>query len=319
MLFRDNPDFGPTLNAAAGRIGISATAVEKDYWVSQALRALAREHGESLIFKGGTSLSKALRLIERFSEDVDLLIRSDNRGRAACDALMKNMKTTVESELGGPSTAVGGSERGRHRAYRVEYPALHPPTLMLQTSVLLEMGIRGGTDPSAPMAIGSLLGDLLSENGVVLEDYADLAEFSLQVLHPGRTLLEKFSIVHLEAKRLEADEGASPKPNLVRHFYDVHQLLMDPSVVELLSDREATLSIIEDIRDTTVRYFNPGTPDLETCPSGGFAASPAFDEVTSASQRLGRAYEESMGELFYGKGTLPSWSAVCERVKKASI
>lgn len=142
---------------AAQRLGITATAVEKDYWVSQALRALAREHGESLIFKGGTSLSKALGLIERFSEDVDLLIRKEGRGRAACDTLMKGMQATVESELGGPSTPFGKSETGKHRAYRVEYPALSPPTLVVKTSVLLEMGIRGGTSPSTRCPSAHLL------------------------------------------------------------------------------------------------------------------------------------------------------------------
>jgi len=53
--FRDTDEFGPTLTAAAERLGISATAIEKDYWVSEILRVLARRYGDDFIFKGGTS------------------------------------------------------------------------------------------------------------------------------------------------------------------------------------------------------------------------------------------------------------------------
>jgi hypothetical protein len=56
-LFRDSEEFGPTLVAAAERLGISATAVEKDYWVSEVLRVLARNFAGDFIFKGGASLS----------------------------------------------------------------------------------------------------------------------------------------------------------------------------------------------------------------------------------------------------------------------
>jgi hypothetical protein len=52
--FRDLVEFGPTLDAAAERLGISPTAVEKDYWVSEVLRVLARDLGAAFIFKGGT-------------------------------------------------------------------------------------------------------------------------------------------------------------------------------------------------------------------------------------------------------------------------
>ena len=79
--FRDLVEFGPTLDAAAERIGISPTAVEKDYWVSEVLRVLARDFGAAFIFKGGTSLSKGCRIVERFSEDIDVLVLPAGRGR----------------------------------------------------------------------------------------------------------------------------------------------------------------------------------------------------------------------------------------------
>jgi predicted nucleotidyltransferase component of viral defense system len=61
---------------AAGRLGLQAASIEKDYWICWVLRGLfdLPEIGPQLTFKGGTSLSKAWKLIERFSEDIDLVI-----------------------------------------------------------------------------------------------------------------------------------------------------------------------------------------------------------------------------------------------------
>ena len=89
--YRDRPDFAATNDAAAERLGISAAIVEKDYWVTQALRILARDFAEDFIFKGGTSLSKGYRLVERFSEDIDVLVLPGDRSRGANDRLMKEM------------------------------------------------------------------------------------------------------------------------------------------------------------------------------------------------------------------------------------
>jgi hypothetical protein len=61
---------------AAARLGITPTIIEKDFWVCAVLRVLFRKSrfGKSLVFKGGTSLSKAHGLIQRFSEDIDLVL-----------------------------------------------------------------------------------------------------------------------------------------------------------------------------------------------------------------------------------------------------
>jgi predicted nucleotidyltransferase component of viral defense system len=55
------------------RLGVQPLAVEKDYWVCEALRAIVTTHPREIVFKGGTSLEK-LHIIRRFSEDLDLLV-----------------------------------------------------------------------------------------------------------------------------------------------------------------------------------------------------------------------------------------------------
>ena len=75
---RESPD---ALAASAARVaratGILMAQVEKDFWVTEVLRGVARcsaDTGVSAVFKGGTSLSKAFGLIQRFSEDVDVIV-----------------------------------------------------------------------------------------------------------------------------------------------------------------------------------------------------------------------------------------------------
>jgi predicted nucleotidyltransferase component of viral defense system len=76
-------DFPELLSTVARQLGINPAIVEKDYYVTEALRIIARDFGELVLFKGGTSLSKGWKLIERFSEDIDLYVREDcSSGRA---------------------------------------------------------------------------------------------------------------------------------------------------------------------------------------------------------------------------------------------
>lgn len=69
------------LEQVENTIGLPAFVVEKDWWVCVLLKAVFRsKYADSIIFKGGTSLSKAYNLIDRFSEDIDLIIDRHHKG-----------------------------------------------------------------------------------------------------------------------------------------------------------------------------------------------------------------------------------------------
>ena len=312
--FRDSNDFGPTLDAAAERLGISATAVERDYWVSQVLWVLAQRFDGDFIFKGGTSLSKGYKIVERFSEDVDVLVPPGGRGRGATDKLMKEMGDTVASGIRGAASLVGGSETGRHRCYEVRYPATRDATASVRTSVVLEMGVRGGSHPNERVPISCLLGDALAAAGTDLSEFTDLQPFDVVVLHPGRTLLEKLAHVDAAAKALERDAALVPDRRIGRHFYDVYQLLGDDRVLDLLADRDEIAEVMISIGDVTRAHFDGGEAS-EPRPEGDFAASPAFDLNSDVSRRLHAAYDDTMAELYFGRDPLPTWQAICERVE----
>lgn len=314
--FRDLPEFGPTIDAAAERLGISATAVEKDYWVSQVLNALESQFSGDYILKGGTSLSKGYGLIERFSEDIDILVLPGDRGRGATDKLMKAMSAEAAERIGGTATSVGGAETGRHRSYEIEYPALRKRTDLIQTSVLLEMGTRGGSEPSERVMSSNLLGSELARAGTDLSEFPDLEPFELAVLHPGRTLLEKLAGIHAEATRISAEPGVTANSRIGRHFYDVHELLADPLVLDFLATRDQVALIWDEIAEVTQAHFAKTDAPVEVRPEGGFAESPAFKLDSNVSERLRTAYEETMPQLYFGTDPSPSWNAIVEQVTR---
>lgn len=313
-LFRESTEFAPTLDAAAERLGISPTAVEKDYWVSQALRALGTRFADDFVFKGGTSLSKCFGIIERFSEDIDVLVLK-HPGRGV-DAVMKGMRDAVSEAFGGDYLDVRSGKR-EHRTSSIDYPAIRPQTGLIQTRVLLEMGIRGGEHPHELHQVGSLLGDVLEREGVDLTDFDDLGRFSVQVLHPGRTLIEKLVLVNDRVFELGIDPGETPDVRDGRHFYDIHELLDDARALSIFSDSNEMASVIASIEEVSARFHR--RPVGVPCrPEGGFATSAAFDPSTPVSQVFRRSYELTMPELHFGAGPLPTWEQVCDRVRSLS-
>jgi hypothetical protein len=311
--FRESNEFRPTLDAAAERLGISATAVEKDYWVSEVLRVLARDFAGDFIFKGGTSLPKGYRIVERFSEDIDILIIPAGRGRNTTGRLMKDMGHAAAAGIGGQAVKIGGSETGRHRSYQVSYPATREPTTLGRTSVLLEMGVRGGQDPHEPVTISCLLGGVLETAGTSLSEFADLEPFEVNVLHPGRTLLEKLILIHALTQQPETSAARRAEARSGRHFYDIYQLLDDDRVLDLLADRDQMMQVIASVQEIDRTYFGRSN-DTAPRPQDGFAASPAFDPGRDVSQRLRVGYEATMPQLYFGDGTLPTWDDICGRV-----
>jgi hypothetical protein len=223
--------------------------------------------------------------VERFSEDVDVLVPPGGRGRGATDKLMKEMSATVASGIRCAASPIGGSETGRHRCYDVRYPSTRGATALVRTSVVLEMGVRLALTRTSEFRSAASWGDALAAAGADLSGFTDLEPFDVVVLHPGRTLLEKPP--HIDAAALALERDAAPRPDrrIGRHFYDVFQLLGDDRVLDLLAERNEVAEVMISIGDVTRAHFGGGDAS-EPRPEGGFAASPAFDLSSDVSGRL---------------------------------
>jgi hypothetical protein len=280
-LLRDiRHDFAALVGRAAESLGIDPVFVEKDYWVTELLRSLAEPLavGEGLpavsvvVFKGGTSLSKAYRLIERFSEDVDILVMPPaGLGAGATDRLLKRLVERASDDLGLPGRLIT-STTGVKRNAEYAYPAVYAASV-LRSAVLLEMGIRGGAQPSSELAISSYVAQSAAEidPGLLAED---LAPVSIFVLGPERTLVEKLQLVHTAAAKAAEDPG--PLQRSGRHFYDIWRLLTAESVMAAL-DRYpgGIVELAEDVHDCSEAV---GFPSVRR-PAGGYADSAAFADA----------------------------------------
>lgn len=302
--------FKATVAAAAEKLGVQPIAAEKDYWVCEVLRAIVGAHGDEVVFKGGTSLEK-LRIVQRFSEDLDLLVVGNYSSKYAAKRAMKAMLSAAESTIGGKCTdEESGGNLGtlRRKAY-LRLPLERGDQsvgLADPTAVLIELGQSGGPNPSIDGQVESLLARALY--GAINGDWDDLRPFAVTILHPGRTLLEKLLRVNnfvVDPARRDTPHGL---PRIGRQFYDIWALLREPSVTDLLADKAKVDAILQSIFEVS-EQFSPDYP----VPSGGFAASDAFAADGEFTQGLRKQHDIAMRDLYYGSNP-PTFDDVIERV-----
>ena len=313
-LLREREDLSALCGVAGEQLGLPAAVVEKDYWVTQALRQLQTDYPGEFIFKGGTSLSKAYGLIERFSEDIDILVRErDGESKNARYKRIRQMTAVAADAVGDPGTRkkLFAEGTGLHRTELIQYgPDTDLPELMLP-SIRLDIGTAGGIKPNESRDIGTLLGDVLVEQrGISLTDFDDLTRFAMPVLHPGRTLVEKLLLVHTAATRSAYDVSQLGDFRAARHFYDIHCLLADDVSCHLLEDRSQFDEVLVDAERVSCEHFD----GISSRPDEGFASSVAFRAEPELRKALERGYTETMDVFYFGSGLYPSFDAVCDRV-----
>ena len=95
-LHENEKEFVTYVSSVAQQVGLPEVYIEKDYWVTYSLKNLSiSEYNHSVVFKGGTSLSKAHKLIHRFSEDIDLAVIANGMGDAQRKKLLKNVTNKI--------------------------------------------------------------------------------------------------------------------------------------------------------------------------------------------------------------------------------
>ncbi len=294
-MLHQRDDFADLLITVGEQTGAGAAIVEKDYWVTEALRVIAASFFTGVVFKGGTSLSKAWSLIERFSEDIDLLIRTEGEGletRGGRDRFMKEIAGAVAEIDGLTQTSAGSrSERGISRTSVYSYEPRAPALQGLDTTIMLEMGIRGRPQPSEVRQLRSMLSAALANTDL---DDGTLQRFNLTVLHPRRTLVEKLFAIHSACERWsEGDVAALQRQG--RHLTDIHELLGDRTIAEFAGGDEY-LAMVADVDEFSHIYF---PKDHRTPPNMRFADSSALQPDAKLRAALDAEHARS-GFLFYG-------------------
>lgn len=309
----DPDEFAEVVVTAAQQLDVRPLAVEKDYWACEALRAITFAHPGEVVFKGGTSLEK-LRIIRRFSEDLDLLVVGEYGSNRAAERALKAMVEAAATATGGEASGgrSGGKPGSFHRSAYLAPPLSHsgePGAIADVGAILVELGQSGGPNPHRDRQVTSLLARQLGNAGFDTSAWGDLAAFDVAVLHPGRTLIEKLLRVNNFASDPAAQEGVHGWPRIGRQFYDLWALLGNDEVLEFLHDKATVIEVLASCYEISQAF----TPDLPV-PDGGFAASPAFDSGGPLAVRLREEHDAAMDGLYYGTDTPPSFDEVLERI-----
>jgi Nucleotidyl transferase AbiEii toxin, Type IV TA system len=264
--------------------------IEKDYYVTEALRFLATTSRDKIIFKGGTSLAKGWNLIERFSEDIDIFLDpkafQPALGKNAIDRELRKLRDAVGrhpalSFVQNESQTIGGFGRNDRFSYAQRFGGPGE----VANRVLLEAGTASGREPSADIELWSYLGQYLHENKLSL-GAEDEGSFPLRLLHFRRTFVEKM---------------------FARHYYDLYQLSGHPEVQTMLRSTEYA-TIKADYDQISRTYF----PKSYFFPEGmSFARSDALFPQPALASVVGPEYEAQCRMLCYG--SYPSWDNVQNR------
>lgn len=224
-------------NRVAEELGITPFAAEKDWWVTRTLSIIfeMEDVAPHLVFKGGTSLSKAWNLIERFSEDVDLAIdraflgfteipkRKTNlrkkSGKFISEEFYPNLQQKfMEAGIGEgvqfTLEPVQSSDQDP-RIVNIFYPNIIELTGYINPRVQIEIGCRSLIEPYSERLVSSLV-DLQFVGYDFIEQ-----PFSVPSVNPEQTFLEKIFLLHEEFQKEEEKIRVN---RLSRHLYDLYRL-----------------------------------------------------------------------------------------------
>ncbi len=218
MLHNDKAVFEQIILRVSEEMGIEASIVEKDYYVTVFLQRIA-EMVPNIIFKGGTSLSKCYHLIDRFSEDIDLNIDTESK---PTEGQRKKLKESIVSAIDEFDFTLSNPENVRSRRdynrYIIDYPSVFQANYLKQ-HLIVETAVYIKAYPCKRMQATSLIYDYLLKQGYgqLIEQYA-LQPFELNVQIAERTLVDKvFALCDYYLS------GAVHEHS--RHVYDIYKLL----------------------------------------------------------------------------------------------
>lgn len=245
-----------TIDRAEQLSGISAKAIEKDWWVTLTLKALFQTaYSKYIVFKGGTSLSKCWKLIARFSEDIDIALAPEAFGMAyienpsksavnrlkkkGCSFTSHELRAALETkilELGVPTNMVITEAAPISKRFPdtdpqtlyISYPSLYESSYYIKNEVKVESSVRSLRIPYTTEPIHSLLNEI-NPNPAYGE-----APFNVDAVVPRKTFLEKAFLLHEEFGK--PDKSKIRSERMSRHLYDLGNIMNTPFGREALND-----------------------------------------------------------------------------------
>jgi hypothetical protein len=323
--------------ATANRIGTTVQNIEKDFWVCWTLDALfngLKPGGPRLLFKGGTSLSKAYGLISRFSEDIDVTVFRADIGQPASIAELealsnKQRKKQLNANKHACQKAIGGPLRGElsaiatramnetgrkpdelrivpaeddpdEQSLLVVYPSAVEVSEYVRPFVKIESGAKSALEPHEARTITPYVAEDLATR-------SDLSVPNVTTVDPERTSLDKIVILHGLRRWFEQrGELRGGGQRVSRHYYDVHRLIGSPAGKKALDDRALAADCVRHAR----MFFYRREFGLESAEPGSFALSPADGMIDALRRDYG-----AMSTMIFE--TVPPFENVLDSIRAA--
>jgi hypothetical protein len=345
-----NPDFLKVISASeqdrqglflatASRLGTPIQNVEKDFWVTWTLDLLfngRQENEPRLLFKGGTSLSKAYGLISRFSEDIDITVFREDIGqhievenleglsgkrqrqlldeiKEACQsyiqgALINRLNTQIQEVFGAagiPITVpvvIRDQDDPDQQTLLVRYPTVSAePNSYIKPTVKIEAGAKSALDPHREVTVKPYLSDDLPDT--------DLLVANVVTIDAERTFWDKVVILHGLRKWHDNRGEVRQQGNRVsRHYYDLYRLLNSGAGLNAIQN----LVLGTDCVRHALMFFNRPDYELQSALNGSFAITPTAGMV----DELKRDYQAMSGMIF---GEVPEFSEVLTSIEKLEM
>ncbi len=294
----------------SARMGTTAVVIEKDFWVCWVLEKIfvAKNLRNKLLFKGGTSLSKVYKVIERFSEDIDLildwnlvsnenpnLVRSKNKQNTFNRQINEYAQGYIASQLlpelealYAPICQLEIDQKDPH-CVNISYPKAFNDSY-IRPEVRLEIGPLASWQPNREFTITSYAAEYfpgLFSNG----------EISVRAIEGKRTFWEKATILHQETHR---PEGKLQPSRYSRHYYDLAMLARSEIRDQALSD----LGLLKDVVVFKEKFYPVSWAHYETAVPGLLQLIPpervrqSLVKDYQAMQDMIFGYKPSISEIF---------------------
>lgn len=301
--------FRQAVQFTAQQMNIPEIYVEKDYWVTFALHTIFNHDiGKDTIFKGGTALSKCFNLIERFSEDIDLVVlRHDGESNNKLTNKIKKISEVINTVL--PEVVVEevthkmGMNRKTAHTYAKEFNGNYG---QVRDVIIIEATWLGYFEPYTTKSINSYVGNMMIANGqseIAKEN--GLLSFEVLVLESVRTLCEKImSLVRFSY----SDNPIDDLKKKIRHAYDLHQLLQQKELFEFFHSIDFEKMLLTVANDDVISFKN-NNEWLVNHPVDAIV----FKELDRVWNELKVTYTSDFKNLVYGD--LPNETVIRETLK----
>ncbi|WP_126938673.1 nucleotidyl transferase AbiEii/AbiGii toxin family protein [Veillonella sp. VA142] len=307
LLEISNEELELVITSTSDKLNLSKAIVEKDLWVCMILNYLFSEfkYKDAIVFKGGTSLSKVYKLIERFSEDIDLALdweilgygarepyedRSNTKQIKFNDTLNNDTKVFLKCELL-PILQNDFNKILKDKSWNFyidevdgqticfDYPKNYTDSSILQV-IRLEIGCLAEPIPVNHRMITTYIEDVYPE--IFNENIEVIAVDSL------RTFFEKLTILHREANRVNGNYPI----RYSRHFYDVYKMLL----TDIKEKSFENIKLLKAVIDFKKKFYASNWAKYDEILEGKLKLIPAEEGLTVFSEDY-----DSMKKMLFGE------------------